>query len=258
MSYCRDMYGYNDYNGPFRNERRAKKEITSVVVQQQEEDDSEDDENDPLRPGLWMEGDSLAPPCGCSIDVIHEMLVFANVTEADVLYDLGAGDGRVCLEAFAHRRCYYSVGIEIEPVLIQRFQHLIQDLATTTVDNENNSGTSSNSTTPSPHIVAYQGDLRQVLTSLVHKNNSLIVPSATTTNTTSQTLLPDPTVITLYLLPEAIQEIEPLLIELLRQHEALRILCNTWGFQTLQPYRTKNVNGTTLYLYIDQCLTQLK
>lgn len=254
------MYGYNDYHGPFWNERR-KKELTSLVEQPvPEEDNSEDDETDPLRPGLWMEGDSLAPPCGCSIDVIHEMLVLANVTESDVLYDLGAGDGRVCLEAFVHRRCHSSVGIEIEPILIQRFQHLIQDL-TTTLAEDNTNGTT-NSTTPVPHIVAYQGDLRQVLTSLVHKNNNhfIVVPTATTTSTstTSQTLLPNPTVITLYLLPEAIQEIEPLLIELLRQHKALRILCNTWGLPTLQPYRTKNVNGTTLYLYTDQCLTQLK
>jgi hypothetical protein len=222
------MYGYNDYHGPFQKDFR--KQVTVVEHQPLQSEENSEDENDPLRPGLWMEGDSLAPPCGCSIPVIHEMLRLASVTETDILYDLGAGDGRVCLEAYALCRCQCSIGIEIEPVLIERFQQLIQ-----TMDNSN---------TPSPPVIAYQGDLRTLLARLVE--NSLGTNS-TDTNLPSE-LLP-PTVITIYLLPEAVREIEPLLLELLRRIQSLRIVCNTWGIPNLRPYRTKEVDGTKLYLY---------
>jgi hypothetical protein len=227
------MYGYNDYNGPFQND--CMEDIKSLDQQQLRFEEDSEDENDPLRPGLWMEGDSLAPPCGCSIPVIHEMLTLASVTATDILYDLGAGDGRVCLEAYAICRCQYTVGIEIEPILVQRFQQLIQNLG--------------NNTTPSPPVVAYQGDLRHVLTRLVENTKPIHLSDTKNTDTNTPNQLLHPTVITIYLLPEAIREIESLLLELLRRIQSLRILCNTWGIPTLQPYRTKDVDGTKLYLY---------
>ncbi|KAI2489463.1 Mycolic acid cyclopropane synthetase [Fragilaria crotonensis] len=113
------MYGYNDYNGPLTN---VDKNSSGDDLP---DDDDVDDDDNPLRVGQWMEGDSLAPPCGTSIPTIHALLEFASVSETDVLYDLGCGDGRVCLEALVHGRAQYCVGVEVEQDLMERFQHLI-------------------------------------------------------------------------------------------------------------------------------------
>ena len=45
------MYGYNDYNGP-----SSLRGDTSTKVQAPQEEEEEDD---PLRVGQWLEGDSL-------------------------------------------------------------------------------------------------------------------------------------------------------------------------------------------------------
>ncbi|CAN0550622.1 unnamed protein product, partial [Ectocarpus sp. 12 AP-2014] len=50
-----------------------------------------------------MEGDSLAPPCQADMDVVRAIVDFAGVTADDVLYDLGCGDGRICIEAAESR-----------------------------------------------------------------------------------------------------------------------------------------------------------
>lgn len=274
------MYGYNDYHGPLSpsvHDDKCASSIAVVVV-------DDDDENDPLRPGLWMEGDSLAPPCGCSVAVIHEMLSLANVSKEDVLYDLGAGDGRVCLEAFFTCNCKYSIGVEIERALVERFQVLIdQTLAAsmpTSKDHELNQTSNSAAKLSSnlmvsvlPRIVALEGDLRTVLNCLLHRHSNttrigqhdspIAASEKKATNSIPEhvaALLVCPTVITIYLLPEAIKEVEPLIVELLRQTKgmdgnSLRIVCNTWGFRTIQPYKIKDVEGTRLLLYTSQSLS---
>jgi len=69
-----------------------------------DEDDGSSDDDDPFTVEMWMEGDSLAPPCGSAVPVVHAMLEFEGlkrgVDSDDVLYDLGCGDGRVCLEVW--------------------------------------------------------------------------------------------------------------------------------------------------------------
>jgi hypothetical protein len=70
----------------------------------------------------------------------------------------------------------------------------------------------------------------------------------------SDGLLLTPSVIVLFLLPEAISAIEDSLVNLLRLISNLRIVCNTLGLQALRPDEIQEVlesNGarTTLYLY---------
>src|SRR5207249_7792343 len=50
-------------------------------------------------------------------NVVDEMLEMAHVTAADVVYDLGSGDGRIPITA-AQKYGARGVGIEIEPRLI--------------------------------------------------------------------------------------------------------------------------------------------
>lgn len=227
------------------------------------EDDEDDEEDDPLRPGLWMDGDSLAPPCGTPIWLVRTMLEFASVGPNDVLYDLGCGDGRVCLEAYARHggSGVTCVGVEIEEDLVRRFEHLIRRL-------------------PIPArgrgvaVRAVRADLRAVLAALVEKAEAAFgvagagdqegligtvekekgdgatskvappteegtaPPSRSSLMAEGLNDLPLPTVVALYLLPEAVALIEPMLLKLLRLVPGSRVVCNTWGLKSIEPVKT--------------------
>jgi SAM-dependent methyltransferase len=75
---------------------------------------------------MWLEGDSLAPPCQADLDVVDAILKLAAPDRDSYLFDLGCGDGRICIEASKRFGCR-SAGCEIEDHLIQRFRyHLSQ------------------------------------------------------------------------------------------------------------------------------------
>ena len=88
--------------------------------------DDESDGNENLL-GMWLEGDSLAPPCQAELDVVKSIVQFAHLTENSVLFDLGCGDGRICLWAAMKYSCR-AVGCEIESSLITKFHHFIEIL----------------------------------------------------------------------------------------------------------------------------------
>lgn len=83
-----------------------------------------EEETRPL--GSWLEGDSLAPPCQSDMTVVYSILSLAHdsggITAEDVLYDLGCGDGRICIEAARLYGCR-AVGCEIEEDLIEKFRN---------------------------------------------------------------------------------------------------------------------------------------
>lgn len=58
-------------------------------------------------------------------DVVSAMLDLATVSEEDVVYDLGSGDGRILMAAA--RRGARAVGIEIDPELVAQSQQAIRD-----------------------------------------------------------------------------------------------------------------------------------
>ena len=148
-----NLTGYCDYNGPSTtvgaSEARDNESSTScccdderqsklLLVNNNNDDDmgnNDDDDNydddpphNPLQVGFWMEGDSLAPPCGTSLSTIHQLLEFAHVQASDVLYDLGCGDGRICFEAWALYHCRAIVGVEIEDDLVAKFERIRSQL----------------------------------------------------------------------------------------------------------------------------------
>lgn len=57
----------------------------------------EEDENWPF--SIWLDGESLAPFRPSSPEAIKLVLELAGVTDKDVVYDLGCGDGRICIAA---------------------------------------------------------------------------------------------------------------------------------------------------------------
>ena len=239
-----NMYGYSDYDGPEVICGPCVDEKGRIRISQHEKASvsGKELEENPLQVGFWMEGDSLAPPCGSDIPTIHNLLKFAEVTSKDTVYDLGCGDGRVCIEAFARHRCV-SVGVEVENDLVDRANFLISKLPKTSV--------------PAPRIV--KDDLRRVLQTLVNlvKQRDSDGKSGTSVEAPS---LPLPTVIIMYLLPDALREIEGDLMILLRGLSMdLRLVCNTWGLPSLKPvkrddFREERGSITTAFLYTQQSL----
>ena len=64
---------------------------------------------------------SLAPYVPTPQDVVDRMLSLANVTGADVVYDLGCGDGRIVIAA-AKEFGARGVGVDLDPQRIREAQ----------------------------------------------------------------------------------------------------------------------------------------
>ena len=61
----------------------------------------------------------LGPYVATPPEVVARMLGIAGVNSRDVVYDLGCGDGRICIEA-AKEFGARAVGVDIEPYWIER------------------------------------------------------------------------------------------------------------------------------------------
>lgn len=59
----------------------------------------------------------IAPYAVTPDDVVDRMLVLAETTKDDIVYDIGSGDGRICIAA-AKKYGARAVGIEIDPKLV--------------------------------------------------------------------------------------------------------------------------------------------
>lgn len=282
-----NLYGYNDYSGPTFLVDHESKNCDSSSTNQIEVYD--DEEEDPLRVGMWLEGDSLAPPCGSSISVVHSLIDLAFESSQlpdeknekyegeEVLYDLGCGDGRVCLEAYWRYmnadtnngeqqnlpRKIQCVGVEIEDDLVVRFRELIRKLPPLPFEAERKDREGGDLSVPhSSNIHAVQGDLCEVLQSLVDRQKESGVVDDDNGNSCKEgeaslyVYLPLPTVITMYLLPEAITLIEPTLVKMMNLNPKLRIICHSWGMRKcIKPSKTVDAIdketglATSLFLY---------
>lgn len=67
---------------------------------------------------LLLPGQSLAPYVPSPPEVVDRMLALAGVTQADVVYDLGCGDGRIPIAA-ARKYGARGVGLDIDPRRIE-------------------------------------------------------------------------------------------------------------------------------------------
>lgn len=182
----------------------------------------EEDDNNPSF-FQWMEGDSLAPPCQSDIYVISPMLEFIskyvpssflNNPNHAIFYDLGCGDGRVCLTATKRFHCR-SIGVEIEDFLIKRFQKNVERLQL------------------QDKVSIIHGDLREL--SFEYGLSG--------------------TVISMYLLPEALELIKDKLIQAIR--DGAIVVCNSWGLKGIIPTAKAvggEMNNVNFFLYTKECL----
>ena len=161
----------------------------------------DDDEELPWATSGWMDGDSLAPPCQAEDDVVEAIIDACKLAPGDVLYDLGCGDGRICLAAAAREpRIAAARGVEIERTLCDQFR------AATAARRE------AHGTAP-PVCECVEGDL--------------LAPDIIAQWSAAATVL------VLYLLPEAIEQFREQLLACLRR--GTRVVCNTWGIAGLTP-----------------------
>jgi hypothetical protein len=101
--------------------------------------------------------------------------------------------------------------------------------------------------------------LRHIIMRLI--NQTCQDQSETSSSSIADGLLPLPSVIVLYLLPEAIALIQESLLALLRRVTDLRVVCITWGVPGLRSIDTLQVSESTgavtdLYLYTAKSLSQ--
>lgn len=68
---------------------------------------------------VWTDGE--VPFVPTPVDVVDRMLEMARVTPADVVYDLGSGDGAIIIRA-AQKFGVRGVGIEIDADLVRKAQ----------------------------------------------------------------------------------------------------------------------------------------
>jgi len=74
----------------------------------------------------YVDDTSLAPPCGSEPCMVNRIIEIAQISASDVVYDLGAGDGRICFaaqEAGAHT----VVGVEIIEEVCEAFRKKISE-----------------------------------------------------------------------------------------------------------------------------------
>ena len=162
---------------------------------------SSEDEDDGLP--RWMEGDSLAPFLGTPGAVLEKALAFAELGEDDTVMDLGCGDGRLVIWAVLQgaRR---GIGVDIDEALV-----------TKAARNARKRGVAEK-------VDIFIGDLT--------------APDARVSNA-----LQAATLITTYLLPEALEVVEPLLVAQLRR-PGMRLLTLGWPPPSLTPLKTTTLD----------------
>ena len=158
-----------------------------------------------------MDGDSLAPPCGCEPCIISPLLALLGLQTWDVLYDLGCGDGRICFKGVEEFQVSKAVGIEIEEDVCKRMEYLIG-------------------------LKNLQGKVTCV-------NMDLTLVDITEATAIVLYLLPEGI--------EAIQDkiVELLKGNEKEGKVGVRIVCNTWGFKGWQEIKKVQVEGVNLMVY---------
>jgi hypothetical protein len=195
---------------------------------------TEDEEEEETSPFHWLEGDSLAPPCQSDYEVIKAILstIRPYVSANSLLYDLGCGDGRICIAATAMFQ-NYSVGVEIENILIERFHAKVAALS---IKDPN---------FPRSKIQIINENLLNIPFDEVTGTNQL--------NEGNNSI--DRTILVIYLLPESIELIREKLLRALTNRCV--ILFNTWGLKGIEAKEIVYcgyANNTRLLLYTEDCI----
>lgn len=229
----------------------------------------EDDREE--KPYHWLEGDSLAPPCPSDLNILPGLLdliepyvwnekflvsdsILGKISNA-IVYDIGCGDGRVCMSISRRFGCI-TKGIDIEEVLINEFKDNINDLKLNII--------------PGPRaiknfdlLLGNPENSQTVYKDYSNENfNELFATSFTNRihpihgDLLTQDLS-DATIITMFLLPEAMETIKSKLIEALEKD--IIVVCQMWRLKGLTHTKSivYGIYSTPFYLYTKESLKSL-
>ena len=140
---------------------------------------------------------------------------------ADVLYDVGCGDGRLLLEAARQRRIAQGVGLEVNPTLAALAQSNVDVFSAA-----------------HPHLSSRL--------SVVHCDARRVDS------------LGSASVVTLYLSERGNRQLKPLLARHLRQQPGSRVVSFCFDMPAWRPRRRAQVSGIPLYLFDANSLQQDK
>ena len=224
-------------------------------------EDEEEYSGLPWAESMWMDGDSLAPPCQADTSTVDAIVTACRLVPGDVLFDLGCGDGRICLAAAAREpRLSAACGVEIEADLCERFRAAIAKRgravacggggdgdggggdggdAAPVVPPESCSSSCASSSSPPPHSGGDDGGAVEVEVECIE--DDLLAPAALAAWSERAT------VIVLYLLPEAISTLRPTLLACLAR--GARVVCNTYApsardhIGSIDPDHIQSVDG---------------
>lgn len=124
-----DVPYWDPYAVPYGSEGTVITQIAPGVVQQERRH-----EERPASESRTRGAGQLAPFDPTPQEIVERMLALANLRSGELLYDLGAGDGRVVIAA-AKKFGIRAVGYEIDPGLVklarenvkkQRVEHLVE------------------------------------------------------------------------------------------------------------------------------------
>ncbi|KAG0002376.1 hypothetical protein BGZ80_010321 [Entomortierella chlamydospora] len=174
----------------------------------------------------------------------------------DSLLDLGCGDGLVLLQAlqtFPQSQLVRAVGVDLDRPLLEAARDKILQSKSMTIEDPDSSHSTSNynDTIESdilPRLELYHGDLLDKDEAL----SSIITPSMTRETAidkpmTMRRLVQDCSHIFVYLLPEALSKLVPLLLESLEQGKF--VLSMQWEIPELKRYQTYGDADQRYYIY---------
>ncbi|KAF9176029.1 hypothetical protein BGX21_002272 [Mortierella sp. AD011] len=174
----------------------------------------------------------------------------------DSLLDLGCGDGLVLLQAlqtFPRSQLVRAVGVDLDRPLLEAARDKILQSKSMTIEDPDSSHLTSNYNDAIeydilPRLELYHGDLLDKDEAL----SSIITPSMTTETAidkpmTMRRLVQDCSHIFVYLLPEALSKLVPLLLESLEQGKF--VLSMQWEIPELKRYQAYGGADQRYYIY---------
>lgn len=184
---------------------------------------------------------NLAPFNPSSETAQLQSIAMMDLTEDDILFDLGCGDGRLLTRAVSQVPGLVCFGVEIDPVFAERANKAVSQL-------------------PAPvqeRIQIRCQDVTQILSPGVNlmKETTDSPSFLSGTKRLEDVSVEDATVIYLYLLPQGLRQIKTLLDELverrLRRKESLRVVAYTFSVKGWNPVRVdrSSKSGVPIYLY---------
>jgi SAM-dependent methyltransferase len=176
----------------------------------------------------------LAPFNPSSLEIQEKALELLKITREDTLFDLGCGDGRLLITAAQRVPGLRCIGIDIDPVFVERGQATVQDLHDRSLKER---------------LDIRLGDALQLP---MHASTDL---SRTVTDVSEVTLMDDATALYLFVLPKGVVKLMPLLHALLatrqKQRRSFRILSYMFKIHQWEPVAVDKTSraGCPIYLY---------